>query len=49
MFQLYISGKIGRIYNKISSFRGEHNSSDRYTLEYMQKNDKKKDLQHMDQ
>ena len=42
MFQLYISGKIGRIYNKISSFRGEHNSSDRYTLEYLQKNDKKK-------
>ena len=42
MFQLYISGKIGRIYNKISSFRGEHNSNDRYTLEYLQKNDKKK-------
>ena len=42
MAQLYISGKIGRIYNKISSFRGEHNSYDRYTLEHLQKKNKKK-------
>lgn len=37
MLQLYISGKIGRIYNKLSSFRGEHNSEDRYTYEHLQK------------
>ncbi|MDA7583481.1 TIGR00180 family glycosyltransferase, partial [bacterium] len=38
MMQLYISGKIGRINNKLNSFRGEHNSEDRHTFNLLQKN-----------
>ena len=36
MVQLYISGKIGRIDNKLNSFRGEHQSEDRHTLSSIQ-------------
>ena len=40
MVQLYISGKIGRIDNKLNSFRGEHAAEDRQTLNYLAKQSK---------